>query len=512
MADTSRKREDVLFAILSGLLLTASFPPGKTAWLAWFALLPLLKGIGRSSPYRSLKLGWIAGVTHYLTLVYWVVFVMGHYGNLHWTIALSILALLALYLGIYPACFSLILSLLKGSRLITLKAAALWVGLEYVRSFLLTGFPWCLLGYSQFQRIEVIQIADLVGVYGVSFLIVLSNMLLHALLFEPSFSRAGSLKWEAPLGLLLLAASVAYGLDRLNLPKKEGSIVGTIVQGNIDQSIKWDPKHQGRTIQIYRRLTLSILSTHRPKLIVWPETAVPFFFQENGRLAHEILRISEETGASLLFGSPAYTKQMGKTRYYNRVYLLNPDSDSPEYYDKVHLVPFGEYVPLQKFLPFVERLVVSAGDFASGEKVAPIGPPDLPLGVLVCYESIFPEIARTHAQKGARILANLTNDAWFGMTSAPYQHFSMAVFRAVENRKPLIRAANTGISGFISDRGEILLEGSLFREEVLSVALPVADFSRTVYTRHGDLFASGLLILSLLIFGHALWYHSKWRS
>jgi apolipoprotein N-acyltransferase len=508
MVNNSRQRENILYAVLSGLLLTASFPPGKTAWVAWFALVPLLRSIGRASPFQALKLGWIAGVTHYLTLMYWVVFVMGHYGNLHWTVALSILVLLALYLGIYPACFGLVLSLLKGSRFITLKAAALWISLEYVRSFLLTGFPWCLLGYSQFQRIEVIQIADLVGVYGVSFLIVLANALIYALLFDPSFSRAGYLKWETALGLLVIALSLAYGFDRLNLRKKGDSIQIAVVQGNIDQSIKWDPRYQGKTIQIYRRLTLS-LSLQKPMLIVWPETSVPFFFQENGRLGHEILRIAEETGAYLLFGSPAYKREGGMTRFYNRAYLLSPDSRSLDYFDKVHLVPFGEYVPLQRFLPFVKRLAVSAGDFASGEKVAPIGPPGLSLGVLICYESIFPEIARAHAQKGARILANLTNDAWFGMTSAPYQHFSMAVFRAVENRKPLIRAANTGISGFISDRGEILQEGDLFGEEILGAALPVADSPPTLYTRYGDFFAFGLLILSLIIFVHALWYHSK---
>ena len=505
---TSLARADILYAVLSGLLLTASFPPGKTAWIAWFALVPLLKSIGKVSPYRALKLGWIAGLAHYLTLVYWVVFVMGHYGNLHWAVALSILGLLALYLGVYPACFCFALSLLKGSRLITLKAAALWVGLEYVRSFLLTGFPWCLLGYSQFQRVEVIQIADLVGVYGVSFLIVLANALIYALLFDPSFSRAGSLKWETALGLLLMAGSLAYGFDRLNLQEKGVSVQTAIVQGNIDQSIKWDPKYQEKTIQVYRRLTLSA-SPQKPRLIVWPETSVPFFFQEDGKLGHEILRVSEETGAYLLFGSPAYERGKEGVRLYNRAYLLSPNSRSLDYFDKVHLVPFGEYVPLKRFLPFVKRLVVSAGDFASGDKVTPIGPPDLSLGVLICYESIFPEIARAHARKGARILANLTNDAWFGVTSAPYQHLSMAVFRAVENRKPLVRAANTGISAFVSDSGEILQEGGLFSEEVLMMALPVADSSLTLYTRYGDFFAFGLLILSLIIFVHALWYHSK---
>jgi apolipoprotein N-acyltransferase len=436
---------------------------------------------------------------------------MGHYGNLHWTVALSILVLLALYLGLYPACFCLILSLLRDSRFVTLKAAALWTGLEYIRSFLFTGFPWCLLGYSQFQRIEVIQIADLVGVYGVSFLIVLVNALIYAALFDHSFSRAGSLKWETALGVLAVAASLAYGFDRLAPGRGVDSVEVAAIQGNIEQSIKWDPKYQEETIQIYRRLTLAALP-QKPRLVVWPETSVPFFFQDNAELSPEVLKISRETGAYLLFGSPAYKREKEGTRFYNRAYLLGPNSRSLDYYDKVHLVPFGEYVPLKRFLPFVKRLVVSAGDFASGEKVAPIGPPDLSLGVLICYESIFPEIARAHAQKGARVFANLTNDAWFGMTSAPYQHFSMAVFRAVENRKPLIRAANTGISGFVSDRGEILQAGGLFNEEILVMSLPVAPSSPTLYTRHGDFFAFGLLILSLIIFVHALWYHSKQTS
>jgi apolipoprotein N-acyltransferase len=504
----SLARANILYAVLSGLLLTASFPPGKTAWVAWFALVPLLKSIGRASLYQTFKLGLIAGFTHYLTLVYWVVFVMGHYGNLHWTVALSILALLALYLGCYPACFCVVLSLLRGSRFPALKAAALWVGLECVRSFLLTGFPWCLLGYSQFQRIEVIQIADLAGVYGVSFLIVLANALIYALLLDRSFSKAGSLKWESALGLLIIAASLAYGFDRLSHRKGGDSIEVAIIQGNIEQSIKWDPKYQEETVRIYRRLTLAA-SHQKPGLIVWPETSVPFFFQDDGKLGHEVLRIPREISAYLLFGGPAYKREKERTRFYNRAYLLSPGSPSVDYFDKVHLVPFGEYVPLQRFLPFVKRLVVSAGDFASGEKVGPIGPPELSLGVLICYESIFPEIARAHAKKGARILANLTNDAWFGMTSAPYQHFSMAVFRAVENRKPLIRAANTGISGFISDRGEILQEGGLFSEEILVMSLPVEASSPTIYTRYGDVFAFGLLILSLIIFVHALWYRSK---
>ncbi len=512
---TSEKTENMLYAVLSGLLLTASFPPANLGWIAWFALIPLLKSIQGSGPVQAFKLGFAAGFAHFMTLVYWVVFVMGHYGHLDWTVALSILVLLALYLSLYPASFSLFFSLLGGSRLVSFKAAGAWVGLEYVRSFLLSGFPWCLLGYSQFQRLEIIQIADLVGVYGVSFLIVLANTLIYTLLLDRSFPKRGSMRWEFPLVILTITSSLAYGLQELHFSdgqrKAPRSALVAAVQGNIDQAVKWNPEYQGKTIQRYRRLSLST-SNQKPELVVWPETSVPFFFQDDGELGRQVLMISEEMGAHLLFGSPAYSLERGVPVFHNRAYMISPEPRVLGYYDKVHLVPFGEYVPLKRLLFFAKRLVVSAGDFAPGKNVAPIGPPHLSVGVLICYESIFPELARAHVKKGAQILANLTNDAWFGMTSAPYQHFSMAVFRAVENRRPLVRAANTGFSGFISEKGEVMERGDLFGEEVLLARLPLENSTFTVYTLHGDFFAVALLILSLINLLYVLWYDFKKRS
>jgi apolipoprotein N-acyltransferase len=511
---TYGKTENMLYAILSGLLLTASFPPANLEWIAWFALVPLLKSIQGSGPVQSFKLGFAAGFAHFVTLVYWVVFVMGHYGHLHWTVALAILVLFALYLSLYPASFSLFFSLLGDSRFVSFKAAGVWVGLEYMRSFLLSGFPWCLLGYSQFQRLEIIQVADLVGVYGVSFLIVLVNTLIYTLLMGRSFPKRGSMKWELPLVILTITFTLAYGFQELYFsdghPKPKRSALVAVVQGDINQAVKWNPEYQGKTIQIYRRLSLST-SNQKPALVVWPETSVPFFFQDDGELGRQVLTIPQAIGAHLLFGSPAYSLEKGVPVFHNRAYMISPEPRVSGYYDKVHLVPFGEYVPLKRLLFFAKRLVVSAGDFAPGKKVAPIGPPNLSVGVLICYESIFPELARAHVKKGAEILANLTNDAWFGMTSAPYQHFSMAVFRAVENRRPLVRAANTGFSGFISEKGEVIKRGDLFREEVLLASLPLENSTFTIYTLHGDFFAAALLILSLINLLYVLWYDFKKR-
>jgi apolipoprotein N-acyltransferase len=512
---TSGKTENTLYAVLSGLLLTASFPPAHLEWIAWFALIPLLKSIQGSGPGQAFKLGFVAGFAHFVTLLYWVVFVMGHYGHLHWTVALAILVLFALYLSLYLASFSLFFSLLRGSRFVSFKAAGAWVGLEYVRSFLLSGFPWCLLGYSQFRRLEIIQIADLVGVYGVSFLIVLTNSIIYALLLDRSFPKRGSITWELPLVVLAITSTLAYGFQQLHFRDRQQKVprsaLVAVVQGNIDQAVKWNPEYQGKTIRIYRRLSLSI-SNRKPDLVVWPETSVPFFFQEDGELGRQVLMIAQKMRCHLLFGSPAYSLKGGQPVFHNRAYMIGPEGKVSGYYDKVHLVPFGEYVPLKRLLFFAKRLVVSAGDFGPGNNVAPVGPPNLSVGVLICYESIFPELARAQVRKGAQILANLTNDAWFGMTSAPYQHFSMAVFRAVENRRPLVRAANTGFSGFISEKGEIIQRGDLFHEEVLLAKLPLENSTFTVYTLHGDFFAVGLLILSLINLLYVLWYDLKKRA
>jgi apolipoprotein N-acyltransferase len=500
------KIQKLLLALLSGFMLTASFPPSPFYFLAWFALVPLLKSLENEPPAAALRLGFAAGLAHSLTLIYWVIIVMGHYGHLPLPVSVSILILFSLYLAIYPALFAWGYSLIGRSFLGSFKTAGLWVALEYVRANVLTGFPWCLLGHTQYMNLEAIQVADLVGAYGTSFVIVLSSTLIYGLLLERNLDRW---KREAPVVLLTLAVVLGYGFYRMSDSRPpRATLKIAIAQGNIDQSIKWNPAYQEKTVQIYRTLTLQSRS-FGPDLVVWPETAMPLFFQDGDALARSVLNTAREAGTYIIFGSPAYRREKGSVSLFNRAYLATPNGEIIGSYDKVHLVPFGEYVPMKRFLPFVQRLVVAAGDFLPGDKVAPLKFPKAAAGVLICFESIFPELGRELTENGATLLVNLTNDAWYGMSSAPFQHFSMAVFRAVENRRPVVRAANTGISAFILPNGKIVEQSDLFKEALLTREIPLPDPGLTLYTRWGDFFAIALTIISAVNIFLAYWYTRK---
>jgi apolipoprotein N-acyltransferase len=401
---------------------------------------------------------------------------------------------------------------MRESRVLVFTMGSLWVGLELIRTHFLTGFPWCLLGYTQFRNLFLIQAADLVGVYGISFMILLANGLIYRMAFHRHAQEKRGLRLEIIGVLLVVAFSLIYGQQCLAGGEPHGKgrriIKAAIIQGNIDQSIKWDPAYQEMSVDTYHRLTLSA-SPFKPDLIVWPETAMPFFFQDNEDLSPRLFEMAKQADAALIFGSPAYKKTQGGTKYYNRVYLLSRHGQFAGYYDKVHLVPFGEYVPYRWLFPFFRHLLHAAGNFASGEEIEPLELTNYSAGILICFEVIFPELARTQTRKGATILVNLTNDAWFGRTSAPYQHLSMAVFRAVENARPMIRAANTGFSAFIGPHGHIMARSHLFKEEVLKRELRLGSPSMSFYTRYGDLFAFVLLVISFLRTLHMV-YYAKW--
>lgn len=494
----------ILSAILCGILLTLSFPPWKLGWIAYFAFIPLLRAIGETKPLDSFKLGLIAGLTHYLTLIYWIVFVLGHYGGLNIATSICILLLFSFYLSLYPALFSLLVYYIKKAPFPLLLSAGIWVSLEYLRAKIFTGFPWCLTGYSQSNLLILIQIADIAGVYGVSFLIMSFNVLISTIIFNNPFKISNKdIKFEIIIIIFLIIATIGYGYYKLyNKVAHDSSVSIAIIQGNIDQSIKWDEEYQGKTLETLVELSSSVYDL-KPDLIIWPETSVPFFFQDEIPLKKEILNVSRQSGADLIFGSPAYAVD-GSTRYLNRVYALSPEGMILGEYDKVHLVPFGEYVPLKKFLPFVDRLVQAAGDFESGKEVTPIISSGISLGILICFEIIFPEISREQTNKGAKLLANLTNDAWFGKTSAPYQHLSMAVFRAVENRRPLVRAANTGFSAFIGPDGNIISRSMLFTKTVMVQKIGIDSSELTFYTQHGDTLIIFIIILSLALLFYAI--------
>jgi apolipoprotein N-acyltransferase len=297
---------------------------------------------------------------------------------------------------------------------------------------------------------------------------------------------------ETAMSALLVLVLIAYGVFALSreesLMKNNRALTVAMIQPNIRQDLKWDPTYQDQTMTIYEEMTLPTADKH-PQIVVWPETATPFFFQDNPVYRPRVEELAKHMDAYLFFGTPAFEYEGGMMRYYNRAYLLSQKGTIIGRYDKIHLVPFGEYIPLRRLLFFVEKLAYGViGDFSKGTITDPIRTPIASIGSLICYEAIFPESARLFARKGASLLVNITNDAWFGTTSAPYQHFSMARLRAIETRLYLIRVANTGITSVVDPTGRTRIETAIFKRVV--VIGEVRPHERmTFYTRFGDLFA-----------------------
>jgi apolipoprotein N-acyltransferase len=488
----------------SGLLLTAAFPDLQLSGLAFVALVPLLAAIAGRRKAAAFRLGFLAGIVHYATLLPWVVYTMGTYGQLPLFLSVPLLGLLAAYLAIYPAGFAALMVHLRiPTRALAPAAGALWTALEFLRANLFTGFPWELLGYSQHHWLELIQVADITGVYGLSFLIVTINTAAFLLFWKivgrcwrdvPITLQTASV--SVLIGLLCLGGATAYGqwrltqIDALIAAAPQPKVA--VVQGNIDQARKWDPAFQDASIDKYLRLSLKALSDF-PDLVVWPETATPFYPRDPSVLTNRLVAFVRNAQVPFLVGSPYYEERGGKIDYYNSAYLLIPGNGFDRRYDKVHLVPFGEYVPLRRLLPFVGKMVPQVGDFKAGKQGTVLEWEGRRLGVQICYEIIFPTLARRIMVNKADLLVNITNDAWFGRTAAPQQHFSMAVFRAVENRRTLVRAANTGISGFIAPDGKVLAHTDLFTDAAVSQPVPLLS-SQTIYTRFGDVWAWSCLV------------------
>ncbi len=497
----------LFLAVLTGLGLWLSFPGGGELWpLLFVALVPLLFGIAGGSGRRAALSGLTGGLCHFLPLLYWIVIVLGKYGGLAWFISLQALLLLALYMSLYFALFGL----LAHAILRSFPAAAalwllpgLWVGLDWLRAVLFTGFPWMDLGYALYKVPVLIQVADLVGHYGVTYLVVLINTLLF-LLVRSKKTPAGSLLLVIPACCLLCGAAI-YATSRLAEVTRQTSAAAApritvgVVQGNIDQSIKWSPSQQEATVATYLTETRALLDTSpRPALVVWPETALPFYPPDNSHM--EPLRsLVAGRDFGLLTGAPWYEivdRKAKKVKFFNSALVLAPTGKFTGKYYKSHLVPFGEYVPLKKFLPFLAPLVEAVGDFSAGEIEQPLVWKESRAGILICFESVFPEISRQWVKGGANVLVNLTNDAWYGKSSAPYHSLAMAVLRAVETRRSLVRAANTGLSAFVTPAGEIAACSGLF--ELWAAAREVVlSGEETIWVRYGFLFAPSCLGLSL---------------
>ncbi len=510
-------RRSLLLSLASGLLLAATFPSFDIHLLAWVGLVPLFLSLKGQSVRTGFYLGAITGLTFFIGTVFWVTNSVHFYGGIPLLPASLITLLLCAYLALYPALFAAIIvyGRNKFPALPVILAPTVWTALELSRTYIFSGFPWALLGYSQYQVLPVIQIADMSGVYGVSFLIVLINTAIAEFLMDRK-------KYTGLIAaVLILALTLGYGFLQLRVPQDTGGIRVSLVQGNIEQDKKWDPLYQADVIAAYKRLTQKVLNEH-PDLIIWPETATPFFFggdrPSDRALTQDLRAFVKNNGVPLLFGSPTFEVNPGRTVHLrNSAFLLDRRGNVDAVYSKLHLVPFGEYVPFKEVLFFIGKMVQAIGDFQAGSDYTVMTlSPERPeaaevnaerkhavsngvtLSTVICYEIIFPDLVRKFVDRGAEIMTTITNDAWFGRTSAPYQHFAMAVFRAVENRVPVARAANTGISGFIDSNGRILERSEIFTEAHLtSTILPGRE--KTFYTGHGDIFAYACVLVSLVM-------------
>ena len=493
-------------AVLSGVLLALTFPRFNLEFLAWGALIPLLFAIHGASPLRASLCGFVSGFVFYLMDLSWVTNTLINYGHLPTWAGWGVLILLVILMSFFPALFSYLVNRLGRGNPVSLflLAPVIWTALEYLRSsHPVYGFSWLGLGYSQFQTLPVIQIAEFTGVYGVTALIVLVNAGLFVLI-HPEF--AAHEQWQkyrvriggATAGVFIFC--LIYGwmaLADASAPKSAALKIG-LVQGNIAQQMKWNPIYRTAVLERYRHLTLKA-AQDQPDLIVWPEAVTPFYFQQDEPGARFIVDGVRMTHTPLLFGSPHVETRGGEQVLLNSAFYLSREGIVQGRYDKIHLVPFGEFVPWRSLLFFIDKLVVGIGDFGRGTEATVFQLKNFKFGVSICYEIIFPELTRQSVNNGAQFLVNITNDAWFGYSAASYQHMAMTSLRAVENRVPIVRAANTGISGAVDRFGRIHAATDIFEEAVVTTTIHPRTGERTYYSKYGDVFSWLCLALSLLL-------------
>jgi apolipoprotein N-acyltransferase len=481
-------------AVGGGLLCAVAFPLWDIGPIAFFGLVPLFLALEETAPWQAAWLGYVSGLSFYLATIWWVINTMTTYGHMPLVLSLVALLLLCGVLAGYTAAFAGLV--VAGRRLLgfprgiePLLGAGLWVALEFVRTYLFSGFPWAILGYTQYRQPTVRLLAAAVGVYGISGLLLLVNGTLARLLALHVESRWQPVRWRGalmPVGLTALAVLTTVGYAHLfwHDPTGGAAIRVALLQGNIDQSLKWDQRYQTTTLDIYERLARRA-AAGKPDLIVWPETAVPFFLRRETDLSNRVFRLARETGIPMLVGSP----DVGDDgRIYNSAFLVGKNGQIQGRYDKRHLVPFGEYVPLHQIFFFLDKLAVGIGELGRGQRATVFSPEGLRFSVVICYEVIFPGEVREFVREGATFLVNITNDAWFGRSGAPSQHLAMAAMRAVENGTYLVRAANTGISAVIAPTGEILAHTGIFTEAALLGSIHPRQ-GETPYARFGDVLA-----------------------
>lgn len=493
-----------VFAALSGVLLVLCFAPFDQAWLAWIALSPLFAAIwfGRPASRHPLlgkaALGYVTGLLYFLGSLFWLT-----------TVTAAGWLILCLYLALYPAVWAGFVFVAATPRerpawlsswsnlQVSLVAAAGWVALEYLRGHVFTGFGWNSLGIALHDNIPLLQLSSLAGVGGLSFLAVLSAAIAVATVRRLAIeARGGKIRahFDFTLTLALIVVSFVYGLRQLQDAAETIPVRVAAVQPSIPQEEKWNPASEQRIYATLERLTEAAAAL-QPDLLVWPEAAIPRGFFEDS-VANQFIKTQMARGNfALLFGSLILSHEAD----YNAAIMLTAPSDEPQVYPKTHLVMFGEYIPFRESFPLfailVGNLVPADFDAGQGPVIFDLPAPRVAIAPLICFEDTLGRLAREAARAGAQMFVNITNDGWFKRSAGSRQHAAHAVFRCAETRRPMIRAANTGLTCAIDRFGRVRqtlqsAEGDTFAEGVLFTEIEVpVESPETFYVRHGDLFS-----------------------
>jgi apolipoprotein N-acyltransferase len=490
-----------LAAAASGLLLALIFPPFSLDVIGWVAFVPLFSALETCQrTVRGAVYGALTGVIFFGLDMRWIYGTLVAHGHFSPPLAAVIYIGLTLFLSLYGATFGFLIVWFRNRRMrLVIMAPFVWTGLELARSLLFTGFPWDLVGYSQAQRLTMVQVADLTGIYGISCLLVMVN----AALWEVTrgFVFRDRIQWRMVgfTGLLLMGVLI-YGSIRLGAfspdTAAQSQCTMGVLQGNIPQELKWAPEVRQSTFATYEALGRKAVD-QGASLLIWPETSAPVLFGGNDLEWKMSEEISKALGVPMLVGAPTVETVDGEVSYYNSAFLV--DGRVLRFrYDKIHLVPFGEYMPLAWLLPLGPGIAARDADYSAGHSMTVMRHADCPpFSVLICYEAIFPELAREAVHQGARLLVNITNDGWFGDSAAPYQHLAMSGFRAIENRVWLLRAANTGVSAAFDPAGRLVRHIPLNQPGFFTVSVPPGH-PGSVYSRFGDVFAWGCIVVSVL--------------
>jgi apolipoprotein N-acyltransferase len=494
---------DFALALLSGALLALSFPRYGHPAFAWIALVPLVLALsgwrGRPGrlpgqpPLRAFLLGLASGSVYFAGTLYWTGTVIRTFGGIPTIAAIGGVILLALYQGAFPAIGALISSRLinrAGVAGIFLVPAA-WVATEYFRGVAFGGFPWVPLGDSQVTVLPVAQLASVLGMYGVSLLVAFVNAAIAYAMLTAGRARMSALAATA----VVLIATAAWGSLRIadgSLTRMGTAIRVGLIQGNIAQEDKWKAGEARRIFTTYIAMTRDAVR-RGAEFVIWPESSTPFMFEEDPVGQAAIRELARELHVPILFGSDQEVR--GATpALYNAAFLIGPDGTTLGVYRKIHLVPWGEFIPLKRWLYFVSPLVDSFTDFSPGTTMVMLPVGSHLVSTAICYEVVYPSLIRQAVQAGSELVTTITNDAWYGNSSAPYQHFQLASMRAIEQGRYMVRAANTGISGIVDPYGRVVQQSAIFEQSALVEQVRFLTI-RTAYSKIGDVVAYAAMAL-----------------